>query len=225
MGDPSRLSAAELIVACSQSRDEALWREFLKRFGPVIFSTAARLARKYASYSTDLVEELNQEAYTKIWARAPVLLHEFEPRSEDAPYAFVKVVAANAIRDYFRLRQADKRGESETVQADNAEILPRADDPAEATERHILLDQIEKLLQDQWPSARRDRDLAIFRLYYRQGYTAPLIAALPHLCLTVKGVETTVARMTKFLRGFFDQESELDESPIAKGNHSGFRSE
>jgi RNA polymerase sigma-70 factor (ECF subfamily) len=222
VGDPSRLSAAELIVACSQSRDEALWREFLRRFGPVISSTAARLARKYSCYSTDLVEELTQEAYAKISTRAAVLLHDFEPRSEDAPYAFVKVVAANAIRDYFRLRQADKRGESETVQADNAEILPRTDDPAEATEHRILLDQIEKLLQDQWPSARRDRDVVIFRLYYRQGYTAQLIASIPHLSLTVKAVETTLARMTYFLRGFFESGSD-GQSPIAKGNRSRFR--
>jgi len=46
----------------------------------------------------------------------------------------------------------------------------------------------------------------IFFLYYRQGYTAAEIAALPSLQLTTKGVESIIARLTHMIRSHIMRE-------------------
>ena len=45
-----------------------------------------------------------------------------------------------------------------------------------------------------------DRDRTIFWLYYRQGLTTKAIATLPAIGLTIKGVESTLGRLTKMVR-------------------------
>ena len=44
------------------------------------------------------------------------------------------------------------------------------------------------------------RDRLIFWMYYRQGFTAKAIAAIPSISLTVKGVEGVIQRLTGQLR-------------------------
>jgi len=42
--------------------------------------------------------------------------------------------------------------------------------------------------------------MSIFWLYYEQGYSAKEISLLPSMGLTVKGVESTLQRLTRFLK-------------------------
>jgi len=44
------------------------------------------------------------------------------------------------------------------------------------------------------------RDRTIFWLYYRQGLTAKEIGALPSIGLSLKGVESTLHRLTQLVR-------------------------
>jgi hypothetical protein len=55
----------------------------------------------------------------------------------------------------------------------------------------------------------QQRDKLIFLLYYQQGMTAQDIASLPTVSLSVKGVESTLLRMTRFVR------QQLAEKPRA----------
>jgi hypothetical protein len=51
------------------------------------------------------------------------------------------------------------------------------------------------------------RDYTIFWLYYREGMTAKAIAGVSSIGLTVKGVESTLLRLTRLVRTRFDQRS------------------
>jgi RNA polymerase sigma-70 factor (ECF subfamily) len=58
----------------------------------------------------------------------------------------------------------------------------------------LLLSQIEACL----PENRREQ--IVFHLYYRQGFTAKEVAAIPALDLTVKGVESMIFRIAQHIR-------------------------
>jgi len=61
-------------------------------------------------------------------------------------------------------------------------------------------DTIQTRLESLSASDTCQRDQAIFWLYYEQGYTAKEIALLPNMKLSVKGVESTLLRLVKFVK-------------------------
>ncbi|HEU4434467.1 MAG TPA: hypothetical protein VFR51_13875, partial [Pyrinomonadaceae bacterium] len=69
-----------------------------------------------------------------------------------------------------------------------------------AMEREILLREIDAHLNASLSGGTADRDRTIFWLYYRQGFTTKAIALLPAIGLTIKGVESTIFRLTKLVR-------------------------
>jgi RNA polymerase sigma-70 factor (ECF subfamily) len=64
----------------------------------------------------------------------------------------------------------------------------------------ILMGQIERCLAKLVSEPNFARDHAIFWLYYRQGLTAKAISQLPDITLGVKGVESTLLRLTRFVK-------------------------
>ena len=64
--------------------------------------------------------------------------------------------------------------------------------------RAVLLSEIETRLRDA-SGIISPRDRAIFWLYYRHGFTAVEIAALPAVHLSHKGVESVLRRITAWL--------------------------
>ena len=64
----------------------------------------------------------------------------------------------------------------------------------------VLLEQVDGALTRSTGVDTRERDRTVFWLYYKHGFTAKAIAALPAVGLTVKGVETVIFRLTKAIR-------------------------
>jgi DNA-directed RNA polymerase specialized sigma24 family protein len=77
-------------------------------------------------------------------------------------------------------------------------------------ERDILLSQIDSILSSQPEPGIPPRDRQIFWLYYRHGMTARAIAAIAHIGLTAKGVESVIQRLTALVR------QRLVDSPMEK---------
>lgn len=196
------LSATELVRACVDSADREAWREFVARFQPTIAGVALRTARRWGQASPLVLEDLVQETFLKLCGDRCRLLREFEPQHEDAFYGYLKVVTTRVVLDYFKRLHAVKRRP--------ADPPPRQedDDPADQAdaaatkriERGALLAEIERRLAslDLGPTTERDR--RIFGLYYRAGMSARVIAELPGMGLSVKGVESTIFRVTRLLR-------------------------
>ena len=116
---------------------------------------------------------------------------------EQKATAYLKVLAANVARDYFRKKNADKRGGAKTTPVEDR-FQEIAGSGAPNLERNVLIRQIDCLLEGDVEGR------SIFWLYYQQGLTAKEISALPAFHLSPKGVESLLRRLTLRIRGHFN---------------------
>jgi len=201
--DYRSLDAVELIRACAEHGEAAAWCEFIHRFQRVIATVAYRVARKWGENAQQVVADVVQETYLKLCSDHARILLEFRPSHPDAIFGFLKVVAANVANDHFRRLHSGKRGGDVTRPLGHAEAAASADSlghPANV-ERAMLMAKIDSCLRAEVPAATRERDCTIFWLHHRQGLTAKEIAALPSIGLSVKGVESTLYRLLRLVRG------------------------
>jgi len=189
------LSSPDLIQQCVANKAEA-WREFIRRFQPLIAGVVARAAVRWTTVSASLVDDLIQETYLKLCTDECRRLREFQSRHDDSVYGFLKVVAYNVTMDYFKVRQASKRG-ADLVTDGDPEIAFQTRGKAGKADDQVLLREIDEII-DRITESRRDK--TVFLLYYRQGFTAQAIAEIPGIDLTAKGVESCLHRLTVQLR-------------------------
>jgi RNA polymerase sigma-70 factor (ECF subfamily) len=185
-------AAAEIVHACLETGSEAAWTAFVRRFQPLIASSVSRVVRRYGNPSPALVDDLCQETYLRLCKDNCRSLREFEAKHDEAIFGYLKVIATSVALDHFRARGSQKRRAEVEDDGTNVE----ASVSSSAIEHSTLLQQLEHQLA----STETERDRTIFWLYYRQGYTARDIAAMPQLGLTQKGVESCIYRLTQTLR-------------------------
>jgi RNA polymerase sigma-70 factor (ECF subfamily) len=190
-----------LLESCLRSRDEFLWTEFIRRSQPVIAGVVVKTVRRWTTPSPALIDDLVQDTYVKLCANDFRALRQFVCRHENALFGFLKVVAANTVQDHFRGSYSQKRGcGKDEEELDRAMVRVGASRRSEDVERGILLREIESHLEICAAGPNFARDRTIFLLYYRQGLTARRISQLPDIELTVKGVESTLLRLTRLIR-------------------------
>ncbi|HEU4415335.1 MAG TPA: sigma-70 family RNA polymerase sigma factor [Candidatus Angelobacter sp.] len=174
----------------------------MRRFQPLISGVVIKLMCRRGKINLALADDLVQDTYLKICAHNFKALRDFDFRHENALFGFLKVVTANVVEDYYRTINSQKRGqgrgEDDLEYASAVTPMP-ASDPM-PVERQILIGEIAQCLQQQAAEPNFSRDYAIFWLYYRQGLTAKAIAGLPGISLSVKGVESTLLRLTRLVR-------------------------
>ena len=206
------LSPEDLVDACLQTREEATWAEFVRRFRPLISTVVLRTARNWGVTSPHQLDDLVQETYLKLCAEDCRLLKNFRSRHPGAIFGFLKVVTANVVHDHFKAFCAAKRG-SGTVStrlpyADPIECNPQ-NNPADAglsmIEQTILLQEIDRCLVRCVAAEELPRSRRIFWLYYRCGLSARAIASLPNIALSTKGVESTLLRLNRLVRAAIEQ--------------------
>lgn len=198
-----RMSLEELIQACAQNGDAASWEEFVWRFHDLIASVVLRTARRYGNPSPELVDDLIQETYLKICDDRKRLLANFSPQHPESFYAFLKVITANVVHDYFRAQRSRKRGQGRPETPIDESVggsPPATTGGANDIHRGILLKEVDEALCAVLSGSDRARDRIIFWLYYGYGLTAQAIARLPSVSLTVKGVESVIHRLTRMVR-------------------------
>jgi len=191
----SQMSHFDLVQACLTSSNDA-WQEFRARYHQTISLAVLRTAYRWRDTSKGLLEDLIGDTYVKLCANNFDLLRNFEFRTDNAIYGFLKVVATNVVHDYFRHIRCKKHG----TEVSFDEIYPSPDPPipsptgSEEIERNVLIREVEEALWEiTGPDGERDR--TIFWLHHRQGFTAEAIAELPYLHLSVKGVESALHRL------------------------------
>jgi RNA polymerase sigma-70 factor (ECF subfamily) len=190
--DPKDLSTQELLRLCLETQDPALWQEFVRRFQPLIAGVIAKSIRRWITPQPDLVDDLVQETYGKLFANYAQALREFHWNHENALFGFLKTVASRVACDHIRKPRPEE--------VDPEPVIPVLPAPSANPDRHVLLDEILRCLyklKDE-PNFERDRD--IFLLYYIHGFTADEISRLPGIGLSVKGVESTLLRMVRRIR-------------------------
>jgi RNA polymerase sigma-70 factor (ECF subfamily) len=219
----SSLTAQELIRACAESNDGASWEEFVSRFHRPISLSVIRATQQWSGVPQQVVDDLVQETYLKLCADKCHLLHAFAREHPEAIDGYIKIIACNAARDYFKARYSQKRGAGQD-QESLSEIDPSGGSSslgsADTIEKEILLKQIDACLQKCAIGPDEERDRTIFWLYYQQGLSAKAIAALPTVGLTSKGVESAILRLTRLVRERMVQirnERSAGQEPDEKG--------
>ena len=202
--DYASLSSEDLIVACAKGSDSAAWREFVRRFQPLIARVVLRVACQWGEPGSQVVDDLVQETYLKLCADGLRVLQSFKSAHKDAIYGYIKVLTANLTHDYFKVANSQKRGRGmvsvsldEQKPGQAIELMPSSQ---ETFERQVLVGQIDLCLRRITSGPVAERDRRIFWLYYRVGLTASAIADFPNIGLSIKGVESTVLRLTRQVR-------------------------
>jgi RNA polymerase sigma-70 factor (ECF subfamily) len=199
----SSISADELIRACVEFDDADAWEEFVSRFHRPISLSVVRTARQWSDVPQQLFDDLVQETYVKLCSDKCRLLHGFACQHPEAVPGYIKTVAANVVRDHFKSLHSQKRGAGRSPES-LEEMDPKASGQSlgsqGAMERQILLKQIDQCLGTSPAGSDQERDRVIFWLYYQNGMSAKAIAALPTVGLSAKGVESSILRLTRFVR-------------------------
>jgi len=197
----------ELVRLLLSTRDEALredlWVEFWHRFQPVIARTIRRRIARYTRWvDPDRVDNLVQETFLKILKDDYKALRRFEFCHENALPCFLKVMAAHVVEDDIRKRNSEKEGGGQTPEDIDNLLQPPSDRSrsVESIFNNLRMNEIENCLQRRKGQPNFERDCKMFRLYYRNGFTALEISQLPDIGLdNVKGVESALLRMIKWV--------------------------
>jgi RNA polymerase sigma-70 factor (ECF subfamily) len=181
-------------MCVNQGPPEA-WEEFLRRTQPLFARIAWRMALQRGRASRDEVDDLVQEICLKISAHGAAVLRKLPGQSDEAAFAYLKVVAANTVRDRFDYEHAGQRDAARTSTLDD-DVIGRLGTvlPVAEADKRLLLAQVDGALG----GGRRER--TIFWLYYRTGLTAKEIAALPSIGLGESGVESLLNRQVAAVR-------------------------
>jgi len=201
----STLSPENLAIHCFHSTDETAWAEFVRRFHPLIARVAIRVAREWGEESKQVVDDLIQDTYLKLFENRRDLAERFKPAHTDAIFGYIQVFTTNLVHDRFKASRSQKRGGGLTTslgdKSEDAFSLKKSLSPPLADlDRVVLIRQIESCLQSIAPGETGRRDRQIFWLYYRAGLTARAIASLPAIGLSTKGVESTLTRLGSQIR-------------------------
>jgi RNA polymerase sigma-70 factor, ECF subfamily len=194
----------QLIRACAETNDAEAWEEFVARFERPISLSIKRTACQWGMDPLQFVDDLLQETYLKLCANKCRLLLEFAlQHPDDVVLGYIKTIATNVARDYFKALHSQKRGAGETDQwhedFDLAALSGSLGGP-DAMERVVFLKQVDDQLQNCAAGCNQERDCLIFWFYYLQGMSAKAIAALATIRLTAKGVEAVIFRLTRCVR-------------------------
>lgn len=197
--DYAQIAVSELIPICLSSQDEAAWTEFVRRFQPLITAAITRAVLRRGHRSIELIDDLVQNTFIKLFANGGRALRNFGMRHEKTFYDFLKVVANRVVQDHFGYAASANRGGPFPVFSEPADYQYPTANPSKS-EQNVLVQEMERLLQLNSKEPNFERDHKIFWLYYRDRLTAQEISELPGMVLSTKGVESTLRRMTRQIR-------------------------
>jgi len=199
----SSLPLQDIVCLCAGGADEEAWQEFVLRVGRPISLTIMRTASLWGDVSRSVVEDLVQMTYLKLWENSCRLLHEFAIQHPEAILGYLKKTAANATHDYFRHGHSQSSG-GDQPHVSSWDVDPEAGQEINGSQDKISLaiiqSEIDDLLKQALTGPDRERDRAIFWLYFRQGMSTKEIASLPSLRLTAKGVASVLERVKRCIR-------------------------
>jgi RNA polymerase sigma-70 factor (ECF subfamily) len=195
------LSTAELLRICETASDAESWEELIRRFHPLIAGAVGRCARQWSEPSPAIHEELEQDAWFKLFRERHSILERLAALPEEAFPSFLKVFITNLVHDHFRALRASKRAPPDRLLDLHEEREAHGSLTATTRmEREILLKEVNEILESRITGATAERDRQIFWLYHRHGMTAREIASIAYLALSEKGVESVLFRLTTLVK-------------------------
>jgi RNA polymerase sigma-70 factor (ECF subfamily) len=184
----------ELLNLCLGSEDQELWQKFVRRTQPLIANVIINTLRRWREPAPNLVDDLIQDTYFKLFENDRKALRGIRNEHENAIFGYLKVTASHTTIDHFR----QLKNNIQEVELTDPVVTPLPDG-FDRIQLALSKDKIQARLEC-LANDTRQRDQTIFWLYYEQGYTAKEISLLPHMELGIKGVESTLQRLVKFIK-------------------------
>lgn len=184
--DLTTVSIRDLLEHCLRSNDEAGWNEFLRRITPTISGVVYNKVSRWGRPDPGLVQDLVHDTLLKLFDKDKAALRRFEPQHENAIFGYVKVVASRVVLDYeCPPEESLEEGENtmEDEKSSEADLFLKV----QCAEIECCVEKLD--------AAPIEKD--IFWFYYRSCYTAKAIAEMPGVNLSVKRVETILARIVR----------------------------
>jgi RNA polymerase sigma-70 factor (ECF subfamily) len=191
---------AKVIAGCIAEPGGRAREEFVCRFQKPIASMIVKTLRGYGVLQPDLIEDLIQDTYVRIFDDRSRILRQLKVIDENTIFGFVQSVAFSTVVDHFRSQFALKRGGREGVVAsDIAGATAVTANPSAAYEERLLLQKIETLLEEITLPPNAERDRRIFQLQMA-GHSTRNIAETDGIGLSEKGVISVLHRLKAELR-------------------------
>ena len=122
-----------------------VWEEFVRRFHRLIASVVLRTATRFGDSSRQTVDDLIQETYLKLCAGQYRVLRNFEEQHPDAFLGYIKVLAANVVRDHFKASYSQKRGANQVDEIKDEFVAAAGEDSTgspKSIERAVLIQEV-----------------------------------------------------------------------------------
>ena len=161
----------DLLDRCLSSEDEGLWLAFVRRTQPMMANVIMNTVRRWKEPNPSLVDDLLQEAFLKLFANDRKSLRSIRNAHENTIFGYLRVVAGNVARDYFRSPQ----NRIEEIEVSDP-VIPPSPDGWDRIAFNRLKDQIQARLDSLSSSetyrARRLDFLALLRtrVYRERGF-------------------------------------------------------
>lgn len=187
--DFKRFTTRQVLEYFLETKDQDAWEEFWHR---VCSTVRGRCARMLNRCGNDVLDDLEQKVIIKLIEKDYRALQDFEWRGEASIFKYLKVVSASVAIDYIRENGGEILLDPEDLELvidTHASHLPNA-------EQERLLAEIEECLR----SFASEKEIQIFLLFYRWGFTAKQIATLPTINLPVRKVENILQGLVRKVR-------------------------
>lgn len=206
---PDKLAGPRLFQYCAnRSGSEEYWREFMRRYNPLLVRSIATAWRRYGQGGLpppDLAKDLLQDVYTDIVKQNFHLLRSFRGSTEAEAETYLAHAATNRTISFLRTkkalrRTADEISLEELVEAKGDGWLPKQSvkSAQRLTERELI-----EMLRQCFDGPHGSRDLLIFLLYARDGYSVAEIAAMGICELKETSIANLVGQIKTRLRNYF----------------------
>lgn len=207
------LAGPQLFRHCAaHTDDDECWAEFVRRYNPLLVRSITAAWRRCGQGSWpphDVAEDLLNDVYLAIVKHDFRLLQNFHGSTEEEANAYLAETAINRTRTFLRARSAlsrtaDEISLNELIEATGEEgRLPEslANRPQSLTEME-LVESMERCFD----GPNRNRDVFIFLLHVRNGYTTTEISTMGFCDLKVSSINNLIVDMKKKLRKCFTSE-------------------
>lgn len=186
-----------LLTTCIRTNNAQLWDEFISKAQPIVAATVARTMPQWPPPSVHHADDIIQDVFLKLCDGNFRLLRQCRAENDQSLAAYLRRIAATVTLDSLRAQSAQRRGGGLVPTAmEDFDLIASADrDPGQQAQWNILTARIERCL-----ASHASLERLVFWMYYRHGFTAAMISRLPQLGLSLKGVESTIHRLTKAVR-------------------------
>jgi len=203
------LPSSKLFGCCaSHFDDDQYWEEFVRRFNPCLTLTVYQAYRRFSGEgipSLEIVSDLLQEVYLKILRNKCSALRRYRGGggSETEAEVYLMHIAASVTIDRLRRQHSLKRYvRTESIDSPimQEELRMRWDKIFSPYTDDLAENDVIKILERSFTGRNSKRNILIFLLHFREGFTAQEIASSNVFDLRPSSVAHILLRMRDKLR-------------------------